>query len=233
MPSNFTSNAQPAPRRLKGAHLSGTVKVAVRLSVPARNSIMRTPRSGALVTFRGKRRWIVLVTAAALLISAAVVVAQGTLNTVSAPGDRFTARTAVNRVCLTTATTLVPIPGMRMRFRQRADRPEEVVVTFDASWPRPDPDEIPSGSQRSGVFVFLFIDGQRVDAASVDGGTLVHEGTASSVSNGTHGFTFVTEPIAPGEHRAEIFALDNVLGPFGVPNGTFCVDHRSLAIDHG
>jgi len=67
---------------------------------------------------------------------------------------------------------------------------------------------------------------------SENGGVLVHEGSATSVSNGTHSFTFVTEPIAPGAHTARMFMLDNVLGSPGVPNGTICVGERSTVVQH-
>jgi hypothetical protein len=61
---------------------------------------------------------------------------------------------------------------------------------------------------------------------------LVHEGTATEVSNGTHSFTFVTETLAAGPHTARMFMLDKVLGPPGVPNGTTCVDDRSMVVEH-
>lgn len=150
----------------------------------------------------------------------------------AAPIRIFSASMADDRVCRTLATTLEEIPGTTVRFRIRSRITEEVVVTFVANWPRPFADEIPAGSQAAGALIFLFIDGQRVDPISSGGGVLVHEGTASSVSNGTHGFTFVTERLAPGDHVAKIFFLDNVLGPFGQPNGTVCVAERSTVVQH-
>jgi hypothetical protein len=149
-----------------------------------------------------------------------------------APVRNFAARTSTDRACRTTATTLVPIPGTTVGFTLNGSQPQEVMVTFSAAWPIPRADEIPAGSTASGAFVFLFVDDDRVDAVSLNGGVLVHEGTASSVSNGTHGFTFVTEPLLPGQHTARMFMLDNVLGPFGVPNGTICVGERSTVVQH-
>jgi hypothetical protein len=167
-----------------------------------------------------------------LSLGAAYAVAQDTFVTPGTRMDRFTATVATDRVAFTTATELVPIPGTKVEFVQHGSQPQAVVVNFVAEWPKPSPDEIPAGSQAAGVFIFLFIDGNRVDPVSDFGGVLVHEGTASSVSNGTHGFTFVTEPIPAGTHVAEIFALDNVLGPFGQPNGTFVVQIRSTVVQH-
>jgi hypothetical protein len=184
------------------------------------------------VTIANKRRWLVVSLAAGLLwlgSGAAYVAAQ---TVASASVRRITAKVADDRVCRTLATELEPIPDTTVEFFQDSDTPDQVVVTFIAEWPKPNGSEIPPGSQAAGAFIFLFIDDQRVDLISNTGGVLVHEGTASSVSNGTHGFTFVTAPISPGEHVAEIFFLDNVLGPFGQPNGTICVGARSTIVQH-
>lgn len=174
-------------------------------------------------------RCVVMGVTAGLLLGSTVV--NAVTAHASADVKRITATvTADDRVCRTTATTLEEIPGTTVSFSQSSTN--EVVVTFVAEWPNPPPDEIPAGSQAAGAFIFLFIDGDRVDVNSINGGVLVHEGTATSVSNGTHGFTFVTDPIPPGEHEAKIFFLDNVLGGFGVPNGTICVNDRSTVVQH-
>jgi hypothetical protein len=149
-----------------------------------------------------------------------------------APLTRMDARVSTDRNCITTATTLASIPGTTVSFTQGGSQAQEVVVTFTAAWPRPLAGDIPAGSTRAGAFVFLLVDDDRVDVVSDAGGVLVHEGTASSTTNGTHSFTFVTEPLAPGAHTARIFVLDNVLGPPGVPNGTVCVGPRSTVVQH-
>lgn len=185
-----------------------------------------------------KWRRLTLIFAAGLLwlgSGAANVAAQLTTPGTETPGtrmDRFTATVANDRICRTTATELETIPGTTVKFTQHGSEPQAVVVTFVATWPKPDASEIPVGSQAAGAFIFLFIDGNRVDPITNGGGVLVHEGTASSVSNGTHGFTFVTEPISAGDHVATISFLDNVLGSFGVPNGTICVQDRSTVVEH-
>jgi hypothetical protein len=150
----------------------------------------------------------------------------------SAPVNNIAGRMTDDRVCRTLATVLEQVPGTRVQFTLGSATPQEVVVTFVAEWPRPRDDEIPIGSQRAGAFIFLFIDGVREDLLSEGGGVLVHEGTASSVSNGTHSFTFVTRPLPPGTHEARIHFLDNVLGPFGDPNGTICVGKRSTVVQY-
>ena len=149
----------------------------------------------------------------------------------TAPVSKVTAKHADDRVCLTTATTLVDIPDMAVAFTQGAGA-SSIVVRFNAEWPKPNGAEIPAGSQAAGAFVFLFVDGVRVDLSSDNGGVLVHEGKATSVSNGTHGFEFVTRSIAPGNHTAKIMVLDNILGVPGVFNGTVCLSDRTLVVDH-
>jgi hypothetical protein len=180
-----------------------------------------------------KRRWIAVGVLTGVFMGSGVLYAAVALETPSVSGrlTHFTGKMADDRVCRTTATTLEEIPGTRVEFTQGSGHPEPIEVTFVASWPRPNESEIPAGSQAAGAFVFLFVDGIRVDPISNFGGVLVHDGSAP-LSNGTHGFTFVTEPIAPGDHVASIHFLDNVLGVFGVPNGTICVDDRSTVVEH-
>jgi hypothetical protein len=149
----------------------------------------------------------------------------------SAPVSRITATMSNDRVCRTLATTLEEIPGTEVLFSQSGEVPQSVEVTFVANWPRPYDHDIEPGAQRAGAFIFLFIDGERVDIVSENGGVLVQEGQGS-VSNGTHSFTFMTRPIAPGDHVASIHFLDNVLGSFGDPNGTVCVGDRSTVVRH-
>lgn len=180
-----------------------------------------------------KRRWIVIgiVSGVFLGSGALYIAAAAETPVISGPVARFSAKMADDLVCRTTATTLEEIPGTRVGFTQGSKHPEAIAVTFVASWPRPDASDIPPGSQAAGAFIFLFVDGDRVDPISNFGGVLVHDGSAP-LSNGTHGFTFVTEPIAPGNHVASMFFLDNVLGVFGDPNGTICVNDRSIVVEH-
>jgi len=129
------------------------------------------------------------------------------------------------------------IPGTRVNFTQRGKTPQAVLVTFVADWPKPRQEEIPAGSFASGVSIELRIDDQFQDPIStrLGGVTLFESGgveTESSVSNGTHGFTFVTEPIPPGDHVLQVIAFSNVLGQPGQPNGTVVVRGRSTVVQH-
>jgi hypothetical protein len=153
--------------------------------------------------------------------------------TAGARVDRFTAKvvTHTDHVCIPTNHTLVPIPGTTVKFTQ-SNVTQAVVVTFVAEWPKPQSQEIPPGQFASGADIFLFIDGQRVDPVTNDGGVVVDEGTATSFTNGTHGFTFVTQPIPPGKHEAKILVLGSTLAPAGQPTGTVCVNDRSTVVWH-
>ena len=116
----------------------------------------------------------------------------------------MTAMTANDSQCLTRTfpgeDRVAEMPNTTLEFTQGGQTDASVLVTFVASWPLPRAafGTLPPGSQPAGALIFLNIDDDRVELVSEQGGVLVHEGTATSVSNGTHGFTFVTRPIAPG-----------------------------------
>jgi hypothetical protein len=142
----------------------------------------------------------------------------------------MTALTASDFQCLTTfrENLFAKIPNTSIEFDQGGSIARSVLVTFVAEWPLPRFDALPQGSQPAGALILLEIDGQRVDLISEHEGVLVHEGRATSVSNGTHGFTFVTRPIAPGRHVATIFWKHNLI----FDSGTICVFQRSLVVQH-
>jgi hypothetical protein len=153
--------------------------------------------------------------------------------------DRFTATvvTEPRSVIQFTGNLGTTIPGTKVSFTQHGKTPQAVLVTFVADWPKPQQDEIPAGSFASGVTIELRIDGQFQDPIStrVGGVTLFESGgvrTDSSVSNGTHGFTFVTDPIPAGDHVLEVIAFSNTLGQPDQPNGTVVVRGRSTAVEH-
>jgi hypothetical protein len=141
----------------------------------------------------------------------------------SGPIPHMTAVVADDVQCRTSSDNLVAdLPGMARAFVQGGTTAESVVVAFVGSWPKP------TSGTPAGAFIFLEIDNNRVDVTSTNGGVLAHEGAATSVSNGTHGFNFVTDPIPPGSHTAKMRWADNVLSG----SGTICVAERSMVIHH-
>jgi hypothetical protein len=162
-------------------------------------------------------------TTVSLLLAWLVLPACAPAVTVTAPVSKITAAVADDLVCRTSNDNSVEdMPDTFKSFVQGGDSPQSIVVTFVGSWAKP------TSGNPAGAFIFLEIDNTRVDVTSTNGGVLVHEGSASSVSNGTHGFTFVTDPIAPGTHVAKMRLADNVLSG----SGTICVFERSLVIHH-
>jgi hypothetical protein len=152
--------------------------------------------------------------------------------------DRFaaTVNTEPGTVIQFTGNLWTPIPGTRVSFTQPGGTPQAVLVTFVAEWSKPRQEEIPAGSFAAGVFIELRIDDQSSDPISHAGGVTLFESggvaTASSVTNGTHGFTFVTDPIPPGDHVLEVLAFSHTLGQPGQPNGTAVVRYRTTVVEH-
>ena len=143
--------------------------------------------------------------------------------TASGPVPHMTSIVADDVQCRTSSDNLVAdMPGMTRPFVQGGETAESLVVDFVGSWPKS------TSGTPAGAFIFLEIDNNRVDVTSTNGGVLVHEGTAASVSNGTHGFNFATDPVSPGNHVAKMRWADNVLSG----SGTICVAERSMVIHH-
>lgn len=157
---------------------------------------------------------------------AAVVVLVGILFTgcaTSAPVTQTTSVVSDNKTCRTSSdNTVADMPGVIANFTIEGDDPTGVIVSFVGSWSKP------TDSPAAGAFIFLEVDGSRVDITSTNGGVLASPGTATDVSSGTHGFNFVTDPIAPGNHVAKIRWADNLLNG----TGTICVTERSMVIFH-
>jgi hypothetical protein len=156
--------------------------------------------------------------------------------------DRFTSTvvTEPRTVIQFTGNLGTFIPGTRVEFTQHGAIPQAVVVTFSADWPKPRQDEIPVGSFGAGVVVRPEIhsgSGSTEDpiGRQLAGVTLFEGGgvaTASSVSNGSHSFTFVTDPLPSGDYVIEMLAFSQTLGQPGQPNGTAVLRGRSTVVQH-
>jgi hypothetical protein len=149
--------------------------------------------------------------------------------TLTARINRMTTRVSLDPECVTTTSTLEPFPGTRVKFVQGGNHSTEILVTFFSEWIPPSPTNIPPGSQAAAANIFLFIDGDRVERLSEQGGVTTNIGNAAGPIYGTFGWTFLTRPISPGEHVAEIYVLDNILGP---AEGTVCSRYRTTAVQH-
>jgi hypothetical protein len=147
----------------------------------------------------------------------------------TAPINRMTTRVSLEPDCVTTTSTLEPFPGTSVKFVQGGNESQEILVTFISEWIPPFPNQIPPGSQAAAANIFLFIDGDRVEALSEQGGVTTNIGNAAGPIYGTFGWTFLTRAISPGEHVAEIYVLDNILGP---AQGTVCSRYRTTIVQY-
>ncbi len=207
----------------------------------------------ALISSR-RARWAAgaLLLTPVLLVSSALAggkrhgdsdyVESGDHATAEIPVNLVSAFTSRSRECPTISvigisfpgfTRSQPIPNTSLTFHQGGREAESVLVHFEASFPRPQDVEVPSGSMRSGIKIALLIDGQRVDVIGDHGDYKIPElelagDTTSTDGAGTHGFSFVTRPIAPGDHTVTV-----VWSPvqIGMQN-TMCIAGRTLTVQH-
>ena len=143
---------------------------------------------------------------------------------VTGPVSKFTAMVADDVQCRTNSdNTVAPMPGTALSFTREGTDTAAVIVSFVGNWTNPT-----GGGTADGAFIFLEIDGQRQDTTSTNGGVLASPGQSTTVGNGTHGFNFVTNRLAPGNHVAAIHWADNVLSG----TGTICIAERSLVVYH-
>jgi hypothetical protein len=104
--------------------------------------------------------------------------------------DRMTTRVSLEPECVTTTSTLEPFPGTSVKFVQGGNDLQEILVTFLSEWIPPLPSSIPPGSQAAAANIFLFLDGDRVEGLSEQGGVTTNIGNAAGPIYGTFGWTF-------------------------------------------
>ncbi len=137
---------------------------------------------------------------------------------------QFTGVVADDFQCRTSSdNSVAPMPGMLAAFTQHGPDTASIVVSFQGNW-----SQFAGGEPTVGAFIFLEVDGGRVDVTSTNGGVLATPGPTSPIGSGTHGFNFVTEPLLPGPHTAVILWADNVLNG----TGTICIGERTMVIHH-
>jgi hypothetical protein len=119
--------------------------------------------------------------------------------------------TAGDRVC-TAAPFDHDMPGMSKTFSFGGTKARPVLVFFQGEF-----GQLTEGAE---VSVGLSIDGVRNQEMSVDS-----RSSGEPDEFETHGFNWVSGPLAPGTHTAKLQWADNGAGPG-------CVDDRSLIILH-
>jgi hypothetical protein len=123
---------------------------------------------------------------------------------------------------------LAEIPNTRFHFVLGGSVASSVIVTFVGNWPKPSGSDLPPGSQPAGAILFMEIDDQLVDPLRNGGVFVADTGATTRFSNGTHGFTFVTEPLPPGTHVVKFYWSNDIL----VGTGTVCLFERSIVVQH-
>lgn len=126
--------------------------------------------------------------------------------------NKFSATRAVINNCTIPAASFSNMPGMTRTFTIGGSTSEEVVVTFQASW---------SGSaiQFDTAFVRLTIDGA---VQPTNNAVPIFAGADGTY---THGFTWISGPLAPGGHTARVQWRTDL-------GSSFCVDDRTLVVLH-
>ena len=110
----------------------------------------------------------------------------------------------------TTSTTFVTMPQMSKTFTQGGTGSDEVVAIFSAAASL-------NGTQNDTGFVRLQVGSTTQSPGEVP---LIAEGTS-----GEHGFTWQTAPVAAGSRTIRVQWRTDL-------GSTFCVDARSLIIQH-
>jgi hypothetical protein len=129
--------------------------------------------------------------------------------------SRFNAINLTDTPC-TTSTTFVAMPGTVVGFNNHLTTNARSVVLFQGEW-----------FNNDRALLRLVIDGA-VQSGPGDGNSpfAADSGNdAGSVIDETNGFDFISDPLAPGIHHAQIFWAS-------VGGGQICVDERSLIVEH-
>lgn len=129
------------------------------------------------------------------------------------PISKADAVDATANVC-TVSSQFSEMPGMLVSFRLAGNAPRAVIVLFQGAWDGLNPGVIAS--------IRLTIDG--VAQSGPADVRVEHRGESNEAE--THGFNFVSDPVAPGLHVARIQWRAGGQGTQG------CVADRSLIVMH-
>jgi hypothetical protein len=109
------------------------------------------------------------------------------------------------------------MPGMLVSFRVSGQASRPVLVLFEGSWGKL--------NGNTAGFIRLTIDGAIQSGPGTGDGILTLGADGQIGSEGTRGFNFLSDPIAPGLHVARIQWRDNGAGQV-------CIGERSLIVLH-
>jgi hypothetical protein len=109
------------------------------------------------------------------------------------------------------------MPGMLVSFRLSGTASRSVLVLFQGSWGKL--------VGNTAGFIRLTIDGVIQSGPGTGDGILTIPANGQTGSEGTRGFNFLSDPLAPGLHVARIQWRDNGAGQV-------CIGERSLIVLH-
>ena len=114
----------------------------------------------------------------------------------------------------TVSPNFTDMPGTFVTFKLGGSAPRPVIVMLQGQWFMP--------NEGVDVRIRLLVDGSMQTPTNV---LMAQRPTGNSLTDGTHGFDFVTDPLTPGTHTAKIQWHDN-----GVNQG--CITNRTLTVLH-
>jgi len=130
------------------------------------------------------------------------------------PTAKADAIDATNTIC-TVSPNFNDMPGTSKRFSFGGSQSRSVIALFQGEWF--------SNTEGSAAFIQLAIDGKVQSGPSSV--VVAHRPFGEPQQTESHGFNFVSDPLAPGMHTATIQWADNGAGPY-------CVRVRSLIVLH-
>jgi hypothetical protein len=136
----------------------------------------------------------------------AVNVPTGKTNAVSISGD----------IPCTVSPNYADMPGMALTFKLSGTASRPVIVMLQAQWFMP--------TEGVTVRIRFLVDGV-VQSGPTDV-LVVERPTGVALTDGAHGFDFLSDPLTPGTHTAKIQWKDNGVGQGCVANRTLLVMHK-------
>ncbi|HXJ63112.1 MAG TPA: hypothetical protein VNN79_05110 [Actinomycetota bacterium] len=130
----------------------------------------------------------------------------GKTNVVSISGD----------IPCTVSPNYADMPGMAVTFKLGGTASRPVIVMLQAQWFMP--------TEGVTVRIRFLVDGV-VQSGPTDV-LVVERPTGVALTDGAHGFDFLSDPLTPGTHTAKIQWKDNGVGQGCVANRTLLVMHK-------
>jgi len=115
----------------------------------------------------------------------------------------------------TVSPTFTDMPGMSVTFKLAGSASRPVIALVEGQWFMP--------NEGVDVRIRLLVD--NVVQSGPTNVLVAQRPTGVALTDGTHGFNFLSDPLTPGTHTAKIQWHDN-----GVNSG--CVANRSLIVMH-